>query len=68
MAGFEELAQMLIEDMSINLRGRDIGMAEQHVQHPQIRAMLEQMAGKGVTQHVRGDLVRGKPRIPGELL
>ena len=32
-------------------------MAEQFLHHAQIRAVLEQMAREGMTQHVRADLV-----------
>jgi hypothetical protein len=38
----------------VNLRRRDIRMPEQHLHHPQSRAMIEQMRGKRVAQHMRG--------------
>ncbi len=45
----------LVEHMGIDLRRRDIGVAEQGLDDPQIGAALQQMAGEGVAQHVRGD-------------
>ena len=47
--------QPLLDDMGVDLRGRDIGMAEQLLHRAQIGAPLQQMAGKSVTQHMRRD-------------
>jgi hypothetical protein len=38
--------------MGVDLRGRQIAVAQQHLHHPQIGAMVEQMGGKGMTQGV----------------
>jgi hypothetical protein len=38
----------------VNLRRRDIRMPEQHLHHPQIRAMIEQMRGKRMAQYMGG--------------
>src|SRR5947209_10760993 len=46
--------------MRINLRRRNIGMAEQLLDDAQIRAVLQQVAGKGVAQNVRADAPPGK--------
>src|SRR5262249_3186683 len=42
-------------DMGVNLSGRNIGMAEHLLDSPQIGAAGEQVAGKGVAQHMRRD-------------
>ncbi|MNY69718.1 hypothetical protein D3C86_2076950 [compost metagenome] len=39
--------------MGIDLRGRQIAVTQQHLHHPQIGAMIEQMGGKGMAQGVR---------------
>jgi hypothetical protein len=38
----------LAGDVSINLRGRQVTMTEQKLHHAQIRAMVEQVRGKGM--------------------
>jgi hypothetical protein len=43
----------LFDHMGVDLRGRNIGMSEQRLHDPQIRAVVQQMAGEGVAQHVR---------------
>src|SRR3970040_893781 len=48
-----EFFQAVPGDMRVDLRGGDIGMAEHHLNHPEIRAAFQQMTGKGVTQHMR---------------
>ncbi len=40
--------QPLARDMRINLRCRQISVAEQELNHPQIRAMINEMGGKGM--------------------
>jgi len=37
-------------DMRINLGGRQIAVPQQHLHHAQIRAVIQQMRGKGVSQ------------------
>src|SRR4029079_13090037 len=39
--------------MRVNLRRRQIGMAEHHLNRPKIGATLEQMGGKGMPERVR---------------
>jgi hypothetical protein len=46
---FVDAFQPGIIDMSINLGGGDIGMAEHHLHRPEIGAVAEEMAGEGVT-------------------
>src|SRR5215470_13521444 len=44
---------MLLDNMSIDLRGRDVGVTQELLHRAQIGTALEQMAGKGVTEYVR---------------
>ena len=44
-----------VEHMRIDLCRRNIGMTEQFLDDAQIGAILQQMAGEGVAQHVRAD-------------
>ncbi len=56
VAGIDQLDQPAAVDMGVDLRGGDVGMAEQHLQCAQIGAAFEQMRGEGVAQYVRTDL------------
>ncbi|MNQ62145.1 hypothetical protein D3C85_764790 [compost metagenome] len=44
---------MLEVQVGIDLRGLDVGMAEQFLHRAQVLGGLQQMAGEGVPQHVR---------------
>ena len=55
----------LAQHMSIDLRRRDIRMAEQLLQHPQIGSVLQEMAREGVAQHMRANPRGGDPRRGG---
>lgn len=44
--------ESLIGHMSVNLGSGEIGVAQQHLHHTQIGAVIEQMGGKGVAQGV----------------
>ena len=48
-----QLRETLAGNMRINLRGRDIRMAQQKLHDPQISAVIQQVSGKRVTQNVR---------------
>ena len=50
--------QPLLDHMGVDLRGRDVGMAEQRLHDAQIGAVVQQMAGKGMAQHMRADQPR----------
>ena len=41
--------QPLLDDMGVDLRGRNIGMAEQGLHHPQIRAVVQEVTCEGMT-------------------
>jgi len=42
-----------LDHMGVDLRGRDVGMAEQRLNDAQIGAVVQKMAGEGVAQHMR---------------
>jgi hypothetical protein len=50
-----QLLQPLARDVGVDLRGRDVGVAEQQLHHAQVGAVVEQVRGEGVAQHVRRD-------------
>ena len=56
-----DLRQMLEVEVSVNLGGADVGVAEQLLYRAQITAGFQQMAGKGVPQGMRVD-------VPGNAL
>jgi hypothetical protein len=43
------------EHVGVDLRRRNVGVTEQRLHHAQIRAVVQQVAGEGVTQNVRAD-------------
>ena len=45
-------AQTLLDDMGVDLRCRDVRMAEKLLDRTQIRPPLKQMTGEGMAQHV----------------
>src|SRR5690349_15719580 len=67
MGGFDDLRQAVLGDMGVDLRGRDVGVAEHGLHAAQIRAPLNEMRGERVTEHVRRKLVRIELGADGEL-
>jgi hypothetical protein len=51
--------------VGINLGGGDIGVAQQLLDDPQVRAVAQQMCGKGMPQQMRVD-VHIHPRVQGD--
>ena len=49
----DQASQPLLDDMGIDLRRRDVGVAEELLNRAQIGAALQKMTGKSVAQHVR---------------
>jgi hypothetical protein len=41
-------------DLRVDLRGRDVGVPQHHLERPQVRAVLQQVRREGVPQGVRG--------------
>ena len=55
MMPLDETPQALLDDMGVNLRGRDVGVAEKLLHRTQIGAPLQEMAGESVTEYMRRD-------------
>jgi hypothetical protein len=49
----DKLLQPLFEDMCVDLRGRNVRMAEEFLYDAQIGAIRQQVAGKGVAHDMR---------------
>ena len=58
----------LVEHMGIDLRRRDVGVAEQILNDAQVRAVLQQMTGEGVAKDVRAHPRRRDSRRRGDAL
>ena len=56
MEFFVDVAQTLAGDVRVNLRGADAGVAEQFLNHAQVRAVFQKMRGETMAQHVRRDV------------
>jgi hypothetical protein len=54
----DEPSQALLDDVGIDLRGRDVGMTKQLLHRAEIGASLQEMAGKSVAEHMRRDPYR----------
>src|SRR4029453_934014 len=61
-------AQPLLDDVGIDLRRRDVGVAEELLHRAQIGATLQEVAGKGVAENVRRDARGFDPRGESERL
>ena len=64
----DQAPQSLLDDMGVDLCGRDIGMAEELLHRAEIGAALQKMTGERVTEHVRRDARRFDPRGKGKRL
>ena len=51
----------LVQHMGVDLGGGHIRMAQKLLHHAQVSAILQQVAGEGMPQHMRADLVGRKP-------
>src|SRR5204863_10113383 len=58
-----DTAQALAADVGVDLRGSQVGVAEQLLHGPEVGAPVEQMGGEGVAQGVR---MRRRRRAPVE--
>ena len=52
-----QLFHALAGHVRVDLRGRKVGVTEQHLHDAQVGAMIQQVRGKGVTQRVRRQLL-----------
>src|SRR4051812_42686739 len=69
MSGVVHRTQPLLADVSVQLGGRQIGVAQQLLYGPQVGATVEQVGGVGVAQRVgvggrRGSPVQDAPDVP----
>ena len=51
-----EAFQPLLQHVGIDLRGRDIGVAQKRLHHAQIGAVVQEVTGESVAQNVRAYL------------
>ena len=51
-----QVFQSLARDVRVDLRGRQVAVSEQHLHHPQVGAVIEQVGRKGMAQGVRRQL------------
>src|SRR5207244_11518117 len=63
MEAIIDRAQARFQHVCVDLRRRQISMAEHHLNGAQIGAMFEQMRREGVAQHVGAEPPR-EPRLP----
>ena len=52
----DNIFQPFVGDMGVDLGDTDVGMAEQALNDAQIRAVIDQMGGKGMAQAVRAEV------------
>lgn len=55
---FVDFAQVFVGEVSIDLRGADIGVAQEHLHRAEVSAVLQEVGSKRVTHDVRGYLFR----------
>lgn len=68
VVGLDQLAQLFLQHMGIDLRGRDVDMAKHLLHRAQVGAMGQQMRGKGVAQHVRRDAAQRQTGVQRQFL
>ena len=60
-----DVPQPVAGDVRVNFRGADVRVTEQFLDHPQVRAVFQQMSGETMPQHVRRDVACGtRPADP----
>ena len=68
MLFFHGFLQLFADDVRVDLRGRDVGVAEHLLDRAQVGTIREQVRRKCVTQDVRADFAFLKARIAREVL
>ena len=63
----DDLLQALFEDVGVDLRRRDVGVAEELLHRAQVGAAIEQVAGEGVAQDVRADALGVEAGVGGRV-
>ena len=66
MALIDQFNQAGAVDVRVNLRRRDIGMAEQGLEGSEIGAARQQVGRERMAQDMRADPVRGDAGVGGE--
>ena len=64
----DDLLQALFEDVGVDLRRRDVGVAEELLHRAQVGAAIEQVAREGEAQDVRADALGVEAGFGGEFL
>ena len=59
----KDFLHLLCLEMSVNLRGREAGVAEQFFDRPNVSSIVQQMGGKCVPHEVRRKPTPGRQRI-----
>src|SRR4051812_47755900 len=67
VAAVDQLDQPRAVDMRIDLRGRDVGMAEQRLKHAQVRAAAQKVCRERMAKDVRADTIGRDVRVGGHL-
>ncbi len=60
--------QPFLENVGVDLRRRDVGVAQQLLHRPQIGAAIDQVAGERMPQHMRAYPLRIEPGGDRQLL
>ena len=60
--------QALVEDVSVDLGRGNVGVPKQRLHHAQVGAVVQEVAGEGVAQHVRAHLRRSQSGGSGQCL
>ena len=65
MEVFVDFSQVFVGEMSVDLRGADVGVAEHHLDRADVGAVLQKIGGERVAQLVRADLFyhSGRDRV-----
>ena len=61
-------AEPVDRDMGVDLRGGNVCMAQQGLNHPQVSPAFEQVGGKRVSQYMRTDPGRVDPGSDGSVI
>ena len=67
MGCFKQVAQLIGDDMRIDLRRRDVGVAQQQLHRAQIGAARQQVRRKSMAQCVRRHTLEGNASLHGEV-
>jgi hypothetical protein len=68
MLRLHDFAQAVLGDVGVDLGGRDVGVAQQGLDHPQVCAAFQQVGREGVAQDVGAHLGRVDPGGDGRFV